>query len=494
MKEYNMILNRSSGILLHITSLPSRFGIGDLGKSARNFIDFLKKSSQKYWQILPLGPTGFGDSPYQTFSAFAGNPLLIDPIQLIENGLLSNDDISESLSFPNDYVDYGVVIKYKDTLFRKAFSNFNMGHEIQKFSQKMSYWLDDYALFMAIKQHNSGAPWNIWLPSIKRHLPAAIEHYKKKLSYDINYYKFLQFIFFKQWKQLKEYANKQGIEIIGDIPIFVALDSADAWSKYHIFQLDQEHNPIAVAGVPPDFFSETGQLWGNPLYNWDNLKEMQYRWWIERFKINHQLYDIIRIDHFRGFSGYWSVPIKEKTAKNGKWESAPGIDFFESINNQMGDLPIIAEDLGIITNDVVELRDKFNFPGMKILQFAFGSGDDNAFLPHNYPENCVVYTGTHDNATTEGWFKSAAKNEINHLLSYLEKEDSPISWQLIQLAWKSKAALAIAPLQDLLGLDDKARMNTPSIAGGNWQWRFTNNDLNYDLAKRLRNLTWECER
>lgn len=489
-----MKLERSSGILLHITSLPGRFGIGDLGKSARDFIDFLKDAAQKYWQILPLGPTGFGDSPYQTFSAFAGNPILIDPVQLVERGLLANDAITESNDLPDDYVDYGRVISYKNDLLKKAFGSFKPDSDFAQFCDNMAYWLDDYALFSAIKEANQGAPWNIWLPSIKMHNLSAVEHAIQKYAQEIEFHKFVQYIFFKQWKSLKQYANDRGISIIGDIPIFVAFDSADAWSNYDIFQFDREHNPIKVAGVPPDFFSETGQLWGNPLYNWDALKSHNYRWWIERFKVNYQLFDIMRIDHFRGFAGYWAVPFGEETAVNGQWETAPGFDFFDSVKQQLGELPIIAEDLGIITDDVVELRDRFNFPGMKILQFAFGDDDRNPFLPHNFVKNCVVYTGTHDNDTTEGWFEKASSHERDHFLSYIDTNENVASWRLIELAWKSRAALAIAPMQDFLSLGSNARMNTPSVAGGNWQWRVNKENLSFDLSKRIRNLTWESGR
>ncbi len=489
-----MKLNRASGILLHITSLPGRFGIGDLGQGARNFVDFLKDADQKYWQILPLGPTGFGDSPYQTFSAFAGNPILIDPILLVEKGLLSNDDIAENMNLPIDHVDYGKVIKLKKGLLHKAYASFDPTQDFEEFCNNMSFWLDDYALFSALKDHNNGAPWNIWLPSIKLRNPAAVEDARNRFNKEILYHKFVQFIFFQQWDNLKKYANKKGISIIGDIPIFVAFDSADAWSRYNLFQFDEAHNPTAVAGVPPDFFSETGQLWGNPLYDWEAIKAEDYNWWLERMRLNKELFDIVRVDHFRGFAGYWSVPAGEKTAVNGQWVKAPGTELFTRIKQEFGEIPIIAEDLGIITDDVIELRDRFDFPGMKILQFAFGSGEDNPFLPHNFNEHCVVYTGTHDNSTTEGWFKTASKDEIQHLFDYLPKDDSPVSWQLIKLAWSSKAALAIAPMQDILALDDSARMNTPSIAGDNWQWRCKVDAFSYENAKKLRNLTWECER
>ena len=489
-----MKFSRSSGILLHITSLPGKFGIGSLGNEAFEFIDFLSEAGQKIWQILPTGPTGYGDSPYQTFSAFAGNPLLIDLEELHTEGLIEHNHLDLLEESNNEQVDFGRVIKFKYKILRIAYENFKTTNEYESFCEQEKYWLDDFSLFMALKQHFEGKSWKEWDKKLKTRDLSVLEDYRDKLKENINFNIFLQYIFFKQWEKVREYANSRNIKIFGDLPIFVAFDSSDAWSNPDIFLLDEEKNPIVVAGVPPDFFSETGQLWGNPLYNWEVLEKKDFKWWIQRVKAALKLVDIVRIDHFRGFAGYWAVPYEEKTAIKGTWEKAPGKKLFTILQNKLGELPIVAEDLGVITDDVTELRDSFNFPGMKILQFAFGSGADNPFLPHNFTENCVVYTGTHDNDTTLGWYKKLPEKEKNYLLEYLQFDGKNICWKLIETAWKSKADIAIAPMQDFLCLDSYARMNTPAVASGNWQWRVKKDQLNFELAKRIRNLTWDSNR
>jgi len=485
---------RSSGILLHITSLPGKEGIGTLGKKAFEFIDFMEEAQQKYWQILPTGPTGYGDSPYQTFSAFAGNPLLIDLEKLYEDGLLSKDQIGNIPVADPSVINFGDLINIKLPLLRTAFSNFSQTPEFEEFCKKEIYWLEDHSLFMALKNKFQGRSWLDWDKAYKLRDRSALDTSEIELKSEIELQKFLQYIFFKQWNEVKTYANQKGISIIGDIPIFVAMDSSDAWAENKIFQFDDDLNPLAVAGVPPDFFSATGQLWGNPLYNWEYLRITDFDWWKKRFAASLDIADLIRVDHFRGFSGYWSVPFGEENAINGKWISAPGIELFETLQHSFEDLPVIAEDLGVITDDVVELRDKFNFPGMKILQFAFGSGPDNPFLPHNFTENCVVYTGTHDNDTTCGWFKKLPTKNKEEVLNYLQTDGSSISWEMMEAAWRSKAILAVAPMQDLLELDSSARMNTPASMGTNWQWRLLPENLSIDLARKIRDLTWKYKR
>ncbi len=483
-----MNFNRSSGILLHITSLPGDYGIGSFGKDAFDFVDFLKKSGQSIWQICPLGPTGYGDSPYQSFSAFAGNPLLIDVEELVVLNLVQKNDLRKLKELPHKFVDFGNVIKEKNTILRAAFENFNENNNFKNFVQENTFWLEDYTLFMSLKNYFKGQSWNLWPAEIKKRNPLILKEMKQKLSAEIAFQTFCQFIFFQQWNSLKTYANKQGIQIFGDMPIFVSFDSADAWANSEIFLFDSKMNPISVAGVPPDYFSSTGQLWGNPLYNWEKLKQTNYSWWKKRFAFALKMYDLIRIDHFRGFSEFWAVPAIEKTAINGSWQPAYGKELFQTIINEFGELPIIAEDLGVITEDVIQLRDYFQFPGMKILQFAFGGNEENPYLPHNIEERSVVYTGTHDNDTTLGWYNSAPKKVKSHTKKYLKTKTADISWSLIETAWKCKSVIAIAPLQDFLSLDSTARFNSPGIAGGNWQWRL-NTFLSDKLAKKISDLT-----
>ena len=491
------MFERSSGILFHPTSLPGKYGIGTLGKEAYAFIDFLKKSRQKLWQIFPLGPTGYGDSPYQSFSSFAGNPYLIDFDLLIEAHLLSEEDLRDVFFGDNEeYIDYGAIYNQKYPLLRKAYENFKssdnheMRENLEHFKRENASWLNDYSLYISLKNHFNGLPWNEWVHDIKNREHGAMEHYKNELADDIEYHNFIQFLFFKQWGDVKRYANENGIKIIGDIPIFVAADSSDAWANPEIFLFDKERKPVKVAGVPPDYFSATGQLWGNPLYNWQKLKETNYSWWVERVRANLSTCDIIRIDHFRGFEAYWAVPYGDDTAINGQWEPGPGIDLFNAIKSQLGELPIIAEDLGLMTQGVIDLREATGFPGMKILGFAFDSGEENDYLPHTYTKNCVVYTGTHDNDTLIGWFQKAKEEDRQFARDYLNsRSDDEIHWDAIRGAWSSVASMAISPVQDFLGLGSEARINTPGVAAGNWQWRLRHGVLTDELAERIAKLT-----
>jgi 4-alpha-glucanotransferase len=488
---------RSSGILLHPTSFPSRFGVGDLGLEAYRFIDFLKDSHQQYWQVLPLGPTGYGNSPYMCYSAMAGNPLLISPEKLRDEGLLTEEDFANLPGFPVEKVDFDQIVPIKIGLLKKACENFKVNAtDIQKnefagFCDSKAYWLENYALFMALKDAHNGASWHTWEAEFVKRKPEALAQAEDRLNGDIFYYKFVQFEFFRQWSDLKSYANMRGIDIIGDIPIYVSHDSADVWAHPDIFCLDEETGVAAqMAGVPPDYFSATGQLWGNPVYNWEELQKQDFKWWVQRFEAMLDYVDIIRIDHFRGFEAYWSVPKGEETAMNGKWVEAPGDAFFEAIRQKLGKLPVLAEDLGVITPEVEALRDKYEFPGMKVLQFAFGSDPGNPFLPFNYARNAVVYTGTHDNDTTVGWFNSANDYEKHNLLLYLGSiSPEGIHWDLIRLALSSIANQAIIPLQDVLGLGNEARMNFPSTAEGNWGWRYQTEALRDELRDRLKVLT-----
>lgn len=490
---------RSAGVLLHPTSLPSRFGIGDLGEAAYHFIDFLAGAKQTLWQILPLGPTGYGDSPYQSFSSFAGNPMLISPERLLHDGYLPAEAIQNIPDFPAYKVDYGWVIGYKTDLLRQSYEHFKQhGNETQQahfdiFCTQQQHWLDDFAFFMALKDHHvehEGGVWNKWPREIALREPAAMAHWREKLADDIRRYQFWQFLFHYQWLDLKRYANERHVRIVGDIPIFVAFDSSDVWANRELYHLDEETGaPTVIAGVPPDYFSETGQRWGNPLYHWEKMAARQYEWWTERIKNTLALVDIVRIDHFRGFQAYWEIPATEPTAINGRWVEAPGMELFSTLKKRLGNLPIIAEDLGIITPEVEALRDAFGLPGMKILQFAFGGAQENAFLPHNYVPNCVVYTGSHDNDTTLGWYQTAYPHEQDAVRRYLARDDQDIVWHLIRLAYRSVACMAVIPLQDLMVLGTEARMNFPGKVGGFWAWRFTPEMLSDWIGARLRELT-----
>ncbi len=489
-----MRFERSSGVLLHPTSLPGEFGIGELNEHAYRFVDLLAENQQKLWQIFPLGPTGYGDSPYQCFSAFAGNPLLIDLTKFVREGWLTKKDVKHE-PFDDLDIDYGRVIFFKKELFKTAHQRFQKSatkeqqQQYQTFCEQQWDWLEDFALFMALKEHHGGAVWNTWDEALVKRDPATLAEWKTRLQDAISLQKFLQFQFFAQWMELKAYANGKGIKVIGDLPIFVAFDSADAWSHPDLFYFDNTGQPLYVAGVPPDYFSATGQLWGNPLYRWDVMKQHGYAWWVERFKKIFEVVDIVRIDHFRGFAKYWRIPAGEKTAINGTWEPGPGEDLFRAIEEKLGKLPIIAEDLGVITPDVVALREAFDFPGMKILQFAFDSSEANDYLPHTYDKNCVVYTGTHDNDTTRGWYEKANKKDKTWVNNYLRTNGKEIWWDFIQTAWASVADIAMVPLQDMLGLGSDARMNTPSTTGMNWKWRFTWEMIPSEAFARLRQFT-----
>jgi len=502
-----MKFSRSSGILLHPTSLSGPFGIGDLGPEAYTFADFLTASEQSIWQVLPLGPTGYGDSPYACYSAFAGNTLLISPEVLIEDGVLLRGDIPNHHSFEReDQIDFEAVHKSKASLLLKAFTRFKaathhrLAEQFTQFTQRCSSWLEDYALFQALKDAHGGVAWIDWEPGIVRREPRALARARQNLSEQIEAQKFYQFLFFRQWFALKAYCNERGIRLVGDIPIFVAEDSADVWTNPDQFKLDRDGRPLVVAGVPPDYFSATGQLWGNPLYDWDRMLADGFKWWLERVSATLQTVDIVRIDHFRGFVACWEIPAGDKTAERGRWVPAPGRELFARIKEVLGELPIIAEDLGVITPDVEALRDSFGFPGMRILQFAFSSDTRNVDLPHNYHRNSVVYTGTHDNDTIVGWFKSVAgagstrtpaqiERERNFCLKYLYSDGTEIEWDFIRTVLASVADTAVIPLQDLLGLGSNARMNLPNTTAGNWIWRVKPNALTERHATRLRELT-----
>lgn len=528
MKKTFSHFHRSSGILLHPASLPGRFGIGDIGPCAYQFADFLERSNQTLWQILPLGPTSFGDSPYQSFSTFAGNPNLISPELLVQEGYLQPQDLENIPSFSPDTIDYGTVIPFKNSLYEKAYQTFQKStdkkikKDFSDFCNKNKTWLDDYSLFISLKDYfikqrkNAGktaelktflketkglleenlqldyyygAVWSTWPYALVHRKPAALKNWTLELADSIRYYKFLQFIFYHQWSALKKYVNDKGISFIGDIPIFVAYDSADAWANPSQFYLDEKGFPTVVAGVPPDYFSQTGQLWGNPLYNWTEHAKNGYAWWIERIKSTLSMVDIVRIDHFRGFESYWAVPFGDKDATGGTWKKGPNKALFDSIEKALGTLPIIAEDLGIITEEVAKLRDTLGYPGMKVLQFAFDDSPNNDYLPHNYDKNAVVYTGTHDNDTTLGWYQSTSSKEQDKFRRYMNTNGSQPSWDFIRLAMSSTAVFSIFPLQDVLSMDTNSRMNTPSTSSGNWQFRFRADQLKEEHAQHLCYLT-----
>ena len=497
-----MQFERSAGILLHPTSLPGKYGIGDLGSEAYKFVDFLKEAEQTLWQVFPLGPTGYGDSPYQCFSAFAGNPLLISPEKLKDEGFLSDDDLKNTIQSDRKRIDYGQAIEYKKSILKKAYINFrnnSNGQEkdFEKFCNSHKEWLDDFALFMALKDHHGGAVWSSWEKDLVQRDKKVLADWENKLSDDIQYQKYVQYNFFKQWESVRKYANEKGIKIIGDMPIFIAYDSSDLWANKELFTVDEEGKLTFVAGVPPDYFSETGQLWGNPLYKWDEMEKDDFLWWRKRCASLFEVVDIVRIDHFRGFEAYWKIPGGEKTAQKGKWTKAPGEKLFDTLKKHLGELPILAEDLGVITPPVEILRDQFGFPGMKVLQFAFGTKMETKFLPHNFIPNCLVYTGTHDNDTTRAYFEKEKEKDgdiFEHAQKYLNYYGNDILSELIRVAYASVANIVIIPMQDILKLGTDARMNFPSTTGGNWSWRFTWDQIGENLSKHYSGLAQLYER
>jgi 4-alpha-glucanotransferase len=486
---------RESGILLPIASLPSRYGIGSFSKEAYDFIDKLKAAGQGSWQILPLGPTGYGDSPYQSFSTFAGNPYYIDLETLIEEGYLTEGEC-DAYDFGGDnrYIDYEKIYLSRFKVLRVAYerSNINEDESFQKFNGDNAYWLEDYALYMAVKNHFNGVSWIEWDGDIRLRDPKVVDRFKSEYAEEITFFKFQQFMFIKQWLKLKDYANKAGIKIIGDIPIYVAFDSADTWAQPELFEFDENRRPVAVAGTPPDSFSATGQLWGNPLYDWDYHKKTCYAWWIQRIHYCFKLYDVVRVDHFRGFDEYYSIPYGDTTAKNGEWREGPGYDLFREIKNQLGELNIIAEDLGFLTESVLKLVKDTGYPGMKVLEFAFDSREESDYMPHNYDKNSVVYTGTHDNETITGWYENLVSEDKNLAVDYLDidtENERDIHWKFIRLALGTVADLAVIPLQDYLGLGNEARINTPSTVGDNWKWRLLEDEITDKLVEKIRKVT-----
>ena len=480
---------RKCGVLMPVSSLPSRFGIGGFSKEAYDFVDFLAEGGQSLWQILPLGPTGYGDSPYQSFSTFAGNPYYISLDALIEQGLLTEEEC-EAADYgdqPN-YVNYEKIYNSRFALLRKAFNKADIENDTnyKKFVEDQSAWLKDYAMYMAIKDSLGGIAWIEWDEDIRLRKPAAMAHYEEILKEDIAFYSYLQYLFATQWTALKAYANSKGINIIGDIPIYVAFDSADTWANPELFQLDEENIPTAVAGCPPDAFSATGQLWGNPLYRWDYHEKTGFAWWIRRLAYCFTIYDVVRIDHFRGFDEYWAIPYGDPTAEFGRWEKGPGYALFEAMKKALGNREVIAEDLGFLTPSVLKLVKKTGYPGMKVLQFAFDSREDSDYLPHNYTHNCVVYTGTHDNDTVMGWIPAMSRKDLAFAKKYIGvKRTSDICSNLIRMAYASVADTAIIPIQDYLELGSEARINTPSTLGGNWEWRMNAQDCTPQLAARM---------
>ena len=489
-------MTRASGILMHISSLPSPYGIGTLGHAAHRFGALLARAGQKYWQMLPLGPTSYGDSPYQSFSSFAGNPYFIDLDLLAEEGLLEAAEY-ETLAWGSDpeHVDYGLLYQNRRPVLYKAYQRGweRFPAELAAFREENAHWLHDYALYMAVKEHFENKSWVDWPEdAIRLREPAAMEHYRTLLSDSVNYHIFLQFLFYRQWEALKTHLHSLNIRIIGDVPIYVSMDSADVWASPSQFQLDEDRRPLWVAGVPPDYFSATGQLWGNPLYDWEAMEEDGFRWWIQRMQAAAKLFDVVRIDHFRGLASYWRVPAGEETAIKGSWEKGPGMALITAIQQNVKDVQIIAEDLGILTPDVFELMEDAGFPGMKILEFAFDGGEPGAYLPHNYQNNCVCYTGTHDNTTAAGWFLEASPEAVNRAAAYLgfDPDGENRHWMLIKAGLRSVAGLFIAQMQDYLGLGAEARMNTPGTPSGNWQWRMLPGAFTEELADQLAYDMW----
>jgi 4-alpha-glucanotransferase len=494
---------RSSGILLHPTSLPGRYGIGDLGVEARLFVDFLVAAGQTLWQVLPLGPTGYGDSPYQCFSARAGNPSLISLEGLVEKKWLDASALAGAPEFPEDRVDFEKLVPWKTAVLQSVTPR---GAGFEKFCEANQHWLDDYALFMALKAQHHGVAWNQWEPGARDRDPGALAKWRGRLEGRIESQKFLQFVFFEQWRELREYARERGVRIMGDLPIYVAHDSADVWAHPQYFQLDAQGNPTVVSGVPPDYFSATGQLWGNPIYRWDALAQDGYGWWLDRFRAAFEMVDMIRLDHFRGFEAYWEIPASEPTAVNGRWVKGPGAALFRAAQSALGELPLVAENLGVITPEVEAIRHEFALPGMAVLQFAFGTdAQAPTFRPHNYPREVVAYSGTHDSDTTMGWWLSKGRGEStrsdddirrerDYAMRYLNTDGREIHWVFIRTLLASVADTVLFPLQDVLGLGTEARMNLPATMGGNWRWRYRVGELKPEHAERLGELTRLYER
>lgn len=499
-----MKFKRSSGILLHPTSLPGRFGVGDLGADAYRFVDWLNSAGQRLWQIMPLGPTGYGDSPYSSFSAFAGNTNLVSPEELVKDGLLAESDLQGLPDFPAEKVDYGKVIEFKRRLLETAFGNFktradeSLRGDYRGFLGFAQLWLEDYALFAALKDEHKGEPWHTWPAGLARREASALAEAREKFAKQIEAHKFFQYAFFRQWLRLKKYCYERQVQVVGDMPIFLAHNSADVWAQPHLFKLEEDGSPSVVAGVPPDAFSETGQLWGNPIYDWERMRADGFGWWVDRVRETLKLVDVVRLDHFRGFAAAWEVPAEHETAEHGRWVEAPGRDIFNAMRAAIGeDLPIVAEDLGTITPDVHRLRDEFRFPGMRVLQFAFGGDPHDTHLPHEFTRASFAYTGTHDNDTVVGWFEArsrdgaseAERRERENCLKYLGTDGAEINWDFIRAAQMSVAVVSVAQLQDVLGLGTEARMNVPASAQGNWAWRFRAGALTNELAARLREMT-----
>ncbi|MCH5340152.1 MAG: 4-alpha-glucanotransferase [Acetatifactor sp.] len=485
---------RKCGVLLPVSSLPSAYGIGCFSKEAYEFVDRLKEAGQSCWQILPLGPTSYGDSPYQSFSTFAGNPYFIDPEDLVKRGWITKKQC-ECYDFGEnpEYVDYGKLYESRFLLLRKAWKNSDISKDpdFRKYVKENSYWLDNYALYMAVKASFDNVCWVEWDEDIKTRKPQALKAYQKKYADEIEFYQFQQYMFRVQWEKLKAYANSRGISIIGDIPIYVAFDSSDAWANPELFQFDKDCNPTAVAGCPPDAFSVTGQLWGNPLYDWEYHRKTGYQWWLKRLAACYQMYDVVRIDHFRAFDAYYSIPAGAKTAEIGEWKPGPGYELFAAMKKELGQREVIAEDLGFLTPSVLRLVKRTGYPGMKVLQFAFDSREESDYLPHNYPQNCVVYTGTHDNDTTLGWYRTLNRQDKKFCEEYLNISRSrrkEAHWELVRAAYASVANLAVIPMQDLLGLGAEARINTPSTLGDNWKWRMKQGAFTEELAEKMRNM------
>lgn len=488
-------MERSAGVIMHIASLPGKFGIGTFGKEAYEYVEFLYKSGMRYWQILPLGQTGYGDSPYQSFSAFAGNPYFIDFDILNDEGILSKAEyINENYGDNEECIDYWLLFNIKYIVLRRAYENFKKSHNFllkeyfESFKEENNWWLDNYSLYMAVKGKFNLASWQEWDDDIKKRRPETIELYRNELSDEIEFWSFIQFLFFKQWNELKSYANEKGIKIIGDMPIYVAEDSADVWSNPEAYLIYEETlKPISIAGCPPDAFSETGQLWGNPLYDWNYMEKTGYKWWIKRVEESLKLYDVVRIDHFRGFESYWEIPYGDTTAINGKWVKGPGIKLFNAIKESLGEINVIAEDLGFLTNEVKEFLEETGFPGMKVLQFAFDEREESNYLPHTYTNNCIAYTGTHDNDTFRGWFElTGNKSDVKYCKEYLAlTEEEGYNWGFIRGAWASVADVSIALMQDFLNLGNETRVNFPSTLGGNWKWRIKEGSYNTELADKI---------